>query len=203
MSLLVLGAIAAASALTGLLVGLRRRRLAPRKDHDDADVPPEAPAPATLDLKGLPLERGDVLVYASGDEAWLPGVTAFYDQGTHGSQAELALFVGPDAWVLAYPEPASALFRCEPIPLELGAEPPHILELEGAVYTRVRRLPLAARSEGEGAVLEGLFLVGIYRSAAGGELCVLLGERAKLMFIARKLITGSYDRYPGGLTLND
>jgi hypothetical protein len=203
MSVLLAGlAVACGSALSALVLRVRHRRILARLPKVDAEQQEaeKAPRPA-LDLKGLPIERGDVLVFASGDEVWLPGVSAFYEQGADGEQVELALFVGLNAWVLALPAPDSVLFRCESIAIELGPEPPSTIEHNGALYERTRRLPLQAKSEGEDARLEGFFLVGLYRSASGTELCVLVGEHTKRAFVCQRLIPGSYDRYPGRLTL--
>lgn len=203
MSLLVLGAVACGGALLSLMVKARLRKTLPVRTGEGAEQPQKV---ACLTLTGFPIERGDVLVYAGQEDAWLPSVTAFFEQTQRGEHAEIALFFGPHAYVLALGEPTPALLRCTLVEMpRAGPDAPHVLEYEQSVYNRTKRLPLLARSEcltGHEPLLEGACVVAFYRSASGAELLMITAAGVQHVFAASRLATGSYERYPGRLTLD-
>lgn len=131
-------------------------------------------------LAGFPCRLGDVVVRASGEEAWLAGALLLSDR------APLAvLFVAPDAGcdraLLVRPAPSGELVWLGPVSaasLGLGAEPPASVEQGGDRFDRVRRLPVRVERLGSGAPDIGpTAIFAEYKSLSAVRLVVLCGAR--------------------------
>ncbi len=203
-----LAAIAIGTLTGGLLGGLRNRRaravvaLPPRPPLEDASDPR---------LSGLPCTLGDVVLLAHGEEAFLSGALLLrervgaVDGNDDPMRTAAALFVGLEVAraraVYARPDPAPSLEWMWPLPedaITIGAEPPSAVEHEGERFERVRRLPLALASLGEGVPeLGDDAVIGEYDGASGARLLVIIGTRATRVWRGRHLEAGMYDVLPG------
>jgi hypothetical protein len=145
----------------------------------------------------LPFGVGDVLVTDRGEEAWLAGASVFSEDAPVA-----ALFRAPSggadlAVYLRAVEPIDALLLSLS-GLERGPiEPPTSIEREGALYARVRRLPVSVTRHGESSFdLEGFAVVGEYRGLGEERLLRVATREAAMTFVGRVLVPGTYDRLP-------
>jgi hypothetical protein len=157
-------------------------------------LPPAVANPFARFSVGL----GDVIVAMDGEEAWLAGALLFYEEAP-----ALALFVSPDSRaVLVRPAPEVELLWLSPAKgdaLSFRGEPPSSIEHEGELYERVRRLPFRAEGHGTGAPEVGeTVLIAEYKSALGGRLLSLSGDREPMAWTGRALGPGMYDHLPSG-----
>ena len=108
--------------------------------------------PSAVDWSVFPCALGDVVVRTSdGAEAWLAGALVL-----HEDLPTVALFVAPDAAgeraVYARPRPVQDLAWLTPVAsgvVVAGSEPPSAIEIDGARFQRVRRLPLRVERIGD------------------------------------------------------
>ncbi len=129
-------------------------------------------------LEGFPCQLGDVLMRATGEEAWLAGAVVLSED-----VPVAVLFVAPDVEECAIyvrPPPRACLLWLEPLDpsvLLTFGEPPTSVEHRGVRFERARRLPLRARRIGVGAPDFGdTAVVAEYSSAGAARLVVVKGE---------------------------
>ncbi len=146
----------------------------------------------------LPFRVGDVLVTDSGEEAWLAGASVFSEDAPVA-----ALFRAPrsgtDFGVYLRAIPPVEAFLLSLRGIERGPiEPPSSLEEGGALYSRVRRLPVSVAREGESSFdVEGFAILGEYRGLGEMRILRVATREAVMMFVGRLLLPGTYDRLPG------
>jgi hypothetical protein len=206
LSLLVTGLAVAGGILIGRILagGLMKRQ-------DDEPAEPAKPAAGEGEgsvrkseaekLEGFPCNLGDVLMRATGEEAWLAGGIVLSEQAPVA-----VLFVSPDAGgdraVLVRANPSVEVAWLAPLAegaLTLAHEPPHALELGAARFDRVRRLPLRARRIGTGAPDVGeQVLLAEYASTGTARLVVVVAHGKPRAWKGELLEAGTYDVLPGG-----
>jgi hypothetical protein len=132
-------------------------------------------------LPGFRVGLGQVIVRASGDEAWLARAVVLSE-----ARPVAVLFLAPDLGVeravFALPAPHDELWWLEPVRapddvagLVLGREPALALELSGARFVRTRRRPLRAEGRGDGAPAVPLVVIlAEYTDGATGRAVVLV-----------------------------
>lgn len=155
------GALAVGAA--GRAIMLRTARRVRRRE----EPPPACDAP--LAGLGFSVEIGDV-VSLGGEELWLEGGWLLRE----GRDPIAALLPLREATLLAEPAPRARLYRLEPVELGASGEPAASLELGGARFERLRRLPVELEPLGRGLDPpwpNALFVE--YRAASGAVLCVL------------------------------
>jgi hypothetical protein len=154
---------------------------------------------------------GDVVLLAHGEEAFLSGALLFRervgqsDGNDDAMRTAAVLFVGLEVAraraVYARPDPEPSLQWMWPLAegaITLGDEPPSAVEHEGERFERVRRLPLALASLGEGVPeLGDDGVIGEYDGASGARLLVVIGTKGTRVWRGRHLETGMYDVLPG------
>lgn len=158
-------------------------------------------------LPGSPCQLGDVVLKATGDEAWLAGALVF-EEDTLSS----VLFYSPDRkgelTVFARLEAGAPLLWLRPLPAIgtlVGRDPPGALEWEGLRFERVRRLPLRARVVGSGAPSIGsTAIVSEYRTPGSAVLLVAVGSEKTISYVGEVLNDGLYEVIASGKrTLED
>jgi hypothetical protein len=159
-----------------------------------------------IDAHRFPCVVGDVVVRldAGGgeeerDEAWLAGAIVLRED----AQAACVLFIAPDAGgdraVYARSRPDETLAWLAPVAVEVGREPPSALEIGGARFERVRRLPMRAAVLGEHAPdLGATVLVGEYAGAGGAVAVVLAGSVESRVWRGVKLAKDDYEVWKSG-----
>ncbi len=206
MSLLLAGLVAAGVGGAGL-VG---RWLARRREVAEAVEPAASPIhvasvePASgleQHLEGFPCQLGDVIVRATGEEAWLAGGHVFSE-----TEPVAALFVAPEAEhdcvIFVRPVPQEVLYWLEPFDsaaLFDGASLPLSVEHGGIRFERVRRLPLRAKLVGVGAAPIGENIVLTeYASTGSDRFVVVRGRGSPRAFYGVELGAESYEVIASG-----
>lgn len=189
MSLLLAGLIVATAGTTALLGAWRTRRQ-PRASEPPpsrAREPGPRSARATerpaAPLAGFPCQLGDVVMSATGEEAWLAGGLVLFE----GAQPVAVLFVAPEAGtdIVLYAKgaPSASLAWLAPLAPEVilvGGETPSVVEHDGLRFERRRRLPLSVERVGVSAPdLGGVVVAAEYASAGSDRLVVLKGDNGQ------------------------
>lgn len=186
MSLLLAGLIVATAGTTALLGAWRTRRQhgAPPPSEPSASGPrPSKVAETSGVIAGFPCQLGDVVMRATGEEAWLAGGLVL----SEGKQPVAALFVAPEAGadivLYAKGEPSASLSwlaALSPDAILVGGEPPSVIEHEGLRFERKRRLPLSVERIGVSAPDLGAVVVAAeYASAGSDRVVVLKGDNGQ------------------------
>lgn len=163
---------------------------------------PEKPAKkAHPTLSGSPCQLGDVVLRATGEEAWLAGAIVFEEDALSS-----VLFCSPDkgghSAVFVRSDSAAPLLWLHPVDagaLQVGREPPASLEWEGIRFERVRRLPLRARVIGTGAPTVGATaIVAEYRTPSTETLLILIGTERTIAYRGEVVSEGLYEVIASG-----
>jgi hypothetical protein len=154
-----------------------------------------------MDPSAFPCALGDVVVRASdGAEAWLGAAIVLREDAPTA-----VLFVCPEAGgdrvVYARPLPDARIAWLMPVPAEpmvAGREPPSAIEIEGARFDRVRRLPLRVTAVGADAPEVGATaILGEYQGRGADFAVIVAGEKATLAFRGARLDPHEYDVWRG------
>lgn len=197
-ALVVVGGLALGRWI-GRSVRNRRSRAVPSK-------PPEAPPPIDA-FAALPCRLGDVVVRVlERDEAWLAGALVFEED-----HPVAALFVAPEAGgdraVFVDDAPGATLTWLSPMTqgdAAVTAEPPHVLEHEGAILERARRLPVRVVRLGSGAPTIGeRAVLAEYGGPGTQRILVVAGAEKTLAWKGVALVPREYDVLPGSETSPD
>jgi hypothetical protein len=157
--------------------------------------------PGAVDWSVFPCALGDVVVRASdGAEVWLAGALVLREDAPAA-----VIFIAPDASfdraVYARPRPSEEITWLVPIASDailVGSEPPSAIELDGARFDRVRRLPLRVERLGEAAPDVGATaILGEYASPSGEVVIVLVAAGVRA-WRGTKLGAGEFDVWRGG-----
>jgi hypothetical protein len=200
MSFILLAAVcAAAAAAAGAFAG---RRSAVNESEPDADkknaTPVEAPAARAFANDALSLDVGDV-VSVGTEERWLAGALALRD----GEHLVAALFIAPEGKrndaVCAFSSPRRELLWLTPHAVEIGAEPPSAIELDGIVMRRRARVPVTVARYGQDTPDVGEQAVFAEYEAGGGATGVVIrGANAAWGWSGKRVDEGAYDRMGKG-----
>jgi hypothetical protein len=182
------------------------RRVRARRGADarapSGGVAPEARTSARDPLASFSCKLGDVVVrVVERDEAWLAGALVLEEE-----RPVAALFVAPEAGgdraLFVRDAPGAGLTWLAPVAegqLALTKDPPHALELRGARFERVRRLPVRVSRVGTGAPAVGdRAVVAEYAGADADRLLVVAGSERTLAWRGVALRESEYDVLPGG-----
>lgn len=222
MSLILFGAIAAASAVgAGVAAALRQRRAAGKEEASPVAPPPEPPRDETADAMqraAVPFRLGDVvsveadldagmtpaeapsLVARRGQvERWLEGGCVAFD----GGEVAAVLFVAPEGAaqraVLAFAAPRREIGWLAPVAIEVGGEPPATLEIRGLAMRRRRRLAVRLARIGKGAPQVGDAGVWAEYEASGRSLALVLrADGCTLAWTGERYDPGEYERMGSG-----
>lgn len=200
MSLLLAGLLASVS---GAAFGWLVRRRATRIERDEATLSdaPAASSPAPDPFDAMPCRVGDVVVRATGEEAWLAGALVLEEK-----RVVAALFVAPQAGgarvLFATPAPDATLLWLTPVAesdASVHGEPPTSLEIGRVRFERVRQRPLVARAVGDHAPdVQGTVLVAEYEGAPAERLVLVRSPRATWVYRGTALLPSTYDVLSGG-----
>lgn len=201
MSLLLAGLLASVS---GAAFGWLVRRRATRIERNEASLSeaseaPSSPAPDPFDA--MPCRVGDVVVRATGEEAWLAGALVLEEK-----RVVAALFVAPQAGenrvLFATPAPEASLLWLSPVAegdASVHREPPTSLEIGRVRFERVRQRPLVARPVGDHVPdVHGTVLVAEYEGAPAERLVLVRSPRATWAYRGEALLPSTYDVLTGG-----
>lgn len=163
-------------------------------------APPKPPVGTDL-LAEFPCQLGDVIIAASGEEAWLAGALVFSER-----LPTAALFVAPEAGgdraLFVRPRPSPSLTWLAPIPggeLLVGPEPPSSLEHKGDRFERTRRVPLSVKRIGTGAPDCGdQAILAEYATAAGARMVIVVAGTFSRAWRGDLLGEGTFDILPSG-----
>jgi hypothetical protein len=203
-SLVVTALLVAGGVVVG---GWIMRSQGGKKQKEPATTPLEgdgggAPAAEPPDeLAGFVCRLGDVVLRASGGEAWLAGALVFSEDAPVA-----VLFAAPDAGgdraLLVRPRPSTTILWLDPLPagaLASGAEPPTSVEHDGQRYDRTRRLPLRVKRIGAGAPDVGdRAILAEYARGDGERLVAVMESGSVRAWRGVALEEGMYDVLPGG-----
>lgn len=196
MSFILIAAVcAAAAAAAGAFAG---RRSAADAAGDKKAPPPDAPPPRPFANESVALEVGDV-VSVGGEERWLSGALSLRD----GDDLIAALFVAPEGKrndaVCAFSSPRREIFWLTPHAVEIGAEPPSSLELDGIVMRRRARVPVLVARYGQDTPAVGDQAVFAEYEAGGGAVGVVIRTAdAAWGWAGKRIDDGAYDRMGKG-----
>jgi len=156
------------------------------------------PEPAAL--AELPLALGDVIV-AGSEERWLAGALVAREKGRVIS----ALFLAPEGAstraVAAFALPRTEIFWLDPVEVDIPAEPPATLEINGAMLTRRGRLPVAVERIGQGAPHVGESALWASYDGGGREVAIVLASNGRShAWMGRRMDADEYDRLGAGGT---
>lgn len=187
MSLILIGAGAAAVALASGYLAARRARNVAERTPPKEDVPPALPAPAAEPTEfGTSLRLSDVVALVgvadvgAHRERWLSGGLVLRE----GTEVCAVVFTAHEGvtqrFVVSYPPPVDELLWSHSHdevgpPIELGSEPPTTIEHRGAVFSRKRRLHVSITRVGRDAPRvgeSGLFVE--YRSSGKDALSLIV-----------------------------
>ena len=178
---------------------VRARRLAAEASKRRAED--KAPGEVYSALPGSPCQLGDVVLKATGEEAWLAGALVFEEDAL-----SCVLFCSPDkgghSAVFVRVDPGAPLIWLRPIdPTSVLAmkEPPQSLELEGIRFERARRLPLKARVIGTGVPHVGsTAILAEYRTPSAEALLIVAGDERSLAYRGEVVSEGLFEVIASG-----
>lgn len=201
MSLLLAGLLASVSgAAFGWLVRRRAARIE-RNEAPEVDATSSVPAPSDASsapdpFDAMPCRLGDVVVRATGEEAWLAGALVLEEK-----RVVAALFVAPQAGanrvLFATPAPETSLLWLSPVAESDAAvhrDPPTSLEIGRVRFERVRQRPLVAKPVGTHTPdVRGTVLVAEYEGAPAERLVLLRSPQTTLIYRGTELPPSTYD----------
>lgn len=198
MSFIFLAAVcAAAAAAAGVLSG--RRRAAGGAETEAAKAaPPPPPPPRPFANDAVAFDIGDV-VSAGGEERWLAGALSLRD----GDYLVAALFFAPEGKrndaICAFSSPRREILWLTPHPVEIGAEPPSSLELDGIVMRRRARVPVGVSRHAQDTPDVGEQAIFAEYEAGGGAVGVVLrSHHVALGWVGRRIDDGAFERMGKG-----
>lgn len=188
MSLLVLTMAAVAAASAGYIAArqMRKHAEAPQAERN------ATPAPASP-YEGLPLALGDV-VSADGEERWLTGAVI----AREGEQLVAVVFFAPEGAaydaVAVLPPPSRSIGWLSPAELTCPSEPPANIELDGRVYARRARWPVAFERAGQGAPSLGQTgFAAAYEASERAMALILTSSGRTIALYGKRYDEGEYD----------
>jgi len=189
--ILLAAACAAAAAAAGVFAG---RRSAASEDEEKGKAPAlPAPLPKPFAQDAVGLEIGDV-VSVAGEERWLSGALSLRD----GEHLVAALFFAPEGRrndaVCAFSSPRREILWLTPHAVEIGAEPPSSIELDGIVMRRRARVPVSIVRHAEDTPdLGDQAIFAEYEAGAGSVGVVIRASRGALGWVGKRVEDGAYD----------
>ncbi len=203
MSLIVIGAIAAAAAgLSGVLAArviARRRRQAAAASSEPSDDLPASPAllPAAEPSPGpavdLPVTLGDVVQFGKVSR-WPRGRVRVLRDGHVHCAILLSRDGGRDQATVAFAPPERHILWLDSVTLALPPTPPTRIEIEGQLLDRSILFPAELQTEGSlsfDPVDHGIF--ACYHGALGDAAIVLECGGSPLVFYGQRVAPGDYD----------
>lgn len=182
----------------------RAPKAAAKKKRDVAATTPASPS--TQNVSGFACQLSDVVMLGTGEEAWLCGAVSFSEE-KGGKGAQLAvLFSGPnmsgERFVLARKHAgAEDLFwlrKVDALPPYPGAEPPHVIELDGVRFDRERRLPVyTVRLGVDAPSFDEEVVLAEYHASTEERLFVVTASSRCHAYRGERLMQGMYDVLPG------
>ena len=203
MSLIVIGAIAAAAAgLSGVLavraITRRRRRAAgsASEPSEDAAASPAlltAPEPSSSPAVDLPVSLGDV-VQVGAASRWPRGCLRVLRDGHLYCAILLSRDGAGDHAIVAFAPPQRHILWLDLVDLDLPPTPPTRIEIEGQLLDRSTLFPAELQREGILSVEtadDGMF--ACYEGALGDAAIVLDCGGQPLACYGRRVAEGDYD----------
>jgi hypothetical protein len=203
MSLIVIGAIAAAAAgLSGVLAArviARRRRRGAAKSKSPSDDSPAgpallpAPAATSAPAVDLPVTLGDV-VQVGEVSRWPRGSLRVFQDGRLHCAILLSRDGGQEHATVAFAPPEKHILWLDLVDLALPPTPPTRIEIEGQLLDRSTLFPAELHSEGIVSIKPvdgGVF--ACYEGALGNAAIVLDCGDSPLAFYGKRVAPGDYD----------
>lgn len=145
----------------------------------------------------LPFAIDDVVVRA-GDEAWLAGGLAMREGGEPFGVVYIAPERRSHRAIVVFASPREEVLWLEPIAAPFSGEPPSTLDVEGTIYERTSRRPVAIERRGEHAPDVGARATfAEFRGPGRAALCTLTTSGGPLAWRGERAALAELERMPG------
>ncbi len=210
MSFLLFAAAASVLAAGAGFLAARRGGRGDAKPPSAGQPDAVAEDPRLAALSRLPVSLGDVISVEADDrwhrtgaktafvERWLEGGVAVFD----GTELVAALFVAPEGGtqegVVAFAPPRRDIGWVSRASVDVGAEAPATIEIDGVVLSRKRRLSGTLLRVGKGAPRLGDAGMFVEYEASGAMIAVVVKGEQTTAWLGKRYEQGSYDRMGSG-----